>query len=153
MFLFTIAGKYICNMEVIFELNDIDGVAKQLLNFIGNSSVVALQADMGAGKTTLVHAVCKQLGVVDAVSSPTFSIINQYLTAGGETIYHIDLYRLADETEAVNAGVEDALYSGSLCLVEWPQRAPGIFPDDTRYISLSVIGDTTRKLGVLPALN
>jgi tRNA threonylcarbamoyladenosine biosynthesis protein TsaE len=80
------------------------------------------------------------------ISSPTFSIINQYTADNDQTIYHMDLYRLKDENEAMNAGVEDCLYSGNICLVEWPGKAPGIFPDDTLHITISSVDDYTRKL-------
>jgi tRNA threonylcarbamoyladenosine biosynthesis protein TsaE len=148
MFPFTIDGKYICNMEVIFTIAGIKAAAEQLLEFAAGKRVLAFEGDMGAGKTTFIHALCEVMGVKDVVSSPTYAIINQYLAAPGQTVYHIDLYRLRDEEEAVNAGVEDCLYSGHCCFVEWPQRAPAVFPDDTLYISLSVIDDTTRKLTV-----
>jgi tRNA threonylcarbamoyladenosine biosynthesis protein TsaE len=149
MFPFTIDGKYICNMEVIFTIKGIKAAAQQLLALAAGTKVLAFEGDMGAGKTTFIHALCEVMGVVDVVSSPTYAIINQYLAALGQTVYHIDLYRLKDEEEAVNAGVEDCLYSGNRCFVEWPQRAPGIFPADTMYVSIAVIDATTRKLAVL----
>jgi tRNA threonylcarbamoyladenosine biosynthesis protein TsaE len=148
MFPFTIDGKYICSMEVIFTIAGIKAAAEQLLKLAAGKKVLAFEGDMGAGKTTFIHALCEVMGVKDVVSSPTYAIINQYLAAPDQTVYHIDLYRLKDEEEAVNAGVEDCLYSGNRCFVEWPQRAPGIFPADTMYVSLSVIDDTTRKLAV-----
>jgi tRNA threonylcarbamoyladenosine biosynthesis protein TsaE len=101
---------------------------------------------MGAGKTTFVHAVCNLLGVKGAVSSPTFSIINEYTSAEGKTIYHLDLYRLKNVQEAIGAGVEDCLYSGNLCLVEWPEITPSLFLDDTVHCYLTVTGDNERKL-------
>jgi tRNA threonylcarbamoyladenosine biosynthesis protein TsaE len=101
---------------------------------------------MGAGKTTFIHALCEVMNVTDAISSPTFSIINHYKTAAEQTIYHMDLYRIKDENEAINAGVEDCLYSGNICFVEWPEKAPGVFPDETLYITISSVNDNTRKL-------
>lgn len=133
-------------MEVNFSFADIEQVAAKLLGDCKGFTVFALQGEMGAGKTTLVHALCKVMGVTDNVSSPTFSIINQYSTADGETVFHMDLYRIKDENEAINAGVEDSLYSGNTCFVEWPERAPGIFPDHTVYISISSVNDNTRIL-------
>ena len=103
---------------------------------------------MGSGKTTLIHALCVVKGVTDTVGSPSFSIINEYRYPEGR-IFHLDLYRLKDEEEALRAGVEDVLYSGDLCLVEWPDRAPGIFPPDTVDIRLEVLDPETRVLGGL----
>jgi tRNA threonylcarbamoyladenosine biosynthesis protein TsaE len=82
------------------------------------------------------------------VSSPTFALINEYQRSGGETIYHMDWYRVKDEDEAIQAGIEDCLYSGNLCLVEWPEKAPGILPDDTVHIHLETTGINTRRLTI-----
>jgi len=117
-----------------------------LLKAAAGKTVLAFHGEMGAGKTTFIHALCGVMGVKGAVSSPTFSIINQYTAAAGDTIYHMDLYRLKDANEAVNAGVEDCLYSQSICLVEWPEKAPGIFPDDTLHITIISTGTDTRKI-------
>lgn len=132
-------------MERRFKLEDINAVATEFLGQLGEKKVVALHGGLGAGKTTFVRALCEQLGVENAVSSPTFSIINQYSTAAG-SIYHIDLYRLKDEQEALQAGVEDCLYSGDLCLVEWPERAPSIFPDSVVHVYLEVADQITRRI-------
>lgn len=133
-------------MELIYDLADLDTVAAQLLQAHGHQKVWALEGGMGAGKTTLAHAICKALGVTDAVSSPTFPVINQYQTAAGETVYHIDLYRLKDEDEAIDTGVEDCLYSGHRCLVEWPGRAPGLFENNMLLLRLEVREDGKRKI-------
>jgi tRNA threonylcarbamoyladenosine biosynthesis protein TsaE len=103
-------------MDVNFSLENINEAAKTFLAAIGQKKVIALHGQMGVGKTTFVHAICDSLGVNGAVSSPTFSIINEYKSANGDIIYHLDLYRLKDEQEAINAGVEDCLYSGNLRL-------------------------------------
>jgi tRNA threonylcarbamoyladenosine biosynthesis protein TsaE len=135
-------------MEVNFKLEKIQDAALKLLSAAGSNKVIALHGEMGAGKTTLIHALCEAMGVKDVVTSPTFSIINQYKTVNGETVYHMDLYRIKDENEATNAGVEDCLYSGDICLVEWPEKAPGIFPEDTLHIYISSVDNNTRKLKI-----
>lgn len=133
-------------MEVIFKLQQIQDAAATLLKHTSNCKVFAFYGEMGAGKTTFIHALCQAMGVKSTVSSPTFSIINQYSDASGAVLYHMDLYRLKNEQEAINAGVEDSLYSGNICLVEWPEKAPGIFPEDTAHIHISFIDANTRKL-------
>jgi tRNA threonylcarbamoyladenosine biosynthesis protein TsaE len=135
-------------MEVNFSINEIHTAAKELLSQTGHYKVFAFHGEMGAGKTTFIHALCKAMGVEDVVSSPTFSIINEYKTKQAKTIYHMDLYRIKDENEAINAGVEDCLYSGSICLVEWPDKAAGILPGDTLHLYITSIAENTRKLKI-----
>jgi len=133
-------------MDVIFNYGEINAAARQLLILTPGVKVFAFSGEMGAGKTTFIHALCDELGVRDAISSPTYSIINHYKGAAGQTIFHMDLYRLKDEEEALNAGVEDCLYSGDTCLAEWPEKAAGIFPPDTLYIKISIGDNNTRKI-------
>jgi len=135
-------------MELNFTLEKINETAKKFIDATGKYRVFAVNGEMGAGKTTFVHAVCEVMGVKENIASPTFSIINHYSTTNGEIIYHIDLYRLKDEEEAIQAGVEDCLYSGNYCFVEWPQKAAGIFPDNTIQVSITVIDMNTRKLKI-----
>ncbi|WP_114792309.1 tRNA (adenosine(37)-N6)-threonylcarbamoyltransferase complex ATPase subunit type 1 TsaE [Niabella yanshanensis] len=134
-----------------YTLPEIDQTAQWLLDELKNRKVIALHGTMGAGKTTLISAVCSLLKVEDVVSSPTFSVINEYrYNENGITkrLYHIDLYRLKDEEEAIRTGVEDCLYSGDYCFVEWPERAEALFPDDTTTLYLRVEGDTERSLEI-----
>ena len=133
-------------MEVIFSLQNINEAALKVVEQLGNNKVIALHGEMGAGKTTFTNSFCKALGVIDVVSSPTFSIINVYETKNDNTIYHLDLYRLKNEEEAINAGVEDCLYSGNICLVEWPDKLPTIFPEETLHINFELIDDTKRRI-------
>jgi tRNA threonylcarbamoyladenosine biosynthesis protein TsaE len=119
------------------------------LNSVKTATVIAFHGEMGSGKTTLIHAICEVLGVEDTVGSPTFSIINQYnyMEEGQKKrLYHIDLYRLNGEEEAHRAGVEDCLYSGDRCLVEWPEKAPALFPPDTLHVYISITGPDSRTL-------
>ena len=133
-------------MDVLFSLPQIKKAAATFLGAVNNHKVIALHGEMGAGKTTFVHALCDELGVQNAVSSPTFSIINEYRTAAGKTVYHLDLYRLKSVQEALDAGVEDCFYSGNLCLVEWPEIAPAIFPEDTLHVHIQIEGNDERRL-------
>ena len=132
-------------MELIFQLQDIEKAAITFWHTFPLQRIFAFHGNMGSGKTTFIHALCVARGITDTVGSPTFSIINEYRYAGGK-VYHMDLYRLKDEEEAVRAGVEDVLYSGEFCLVEWPDRAPGIFPPDTVHIWLEILAPDTRKM-------
>ena len=132
-------------MEICFRLQDILPAAERFWQQWPLQKVFAFHGNMGAGKTTFIHALCSVRGVTDTVGSPTFSIINEYAWPGGK-IYHIDLYRLKDEEEALRAGVEDVLYSGELCMVEWPDKAPGIFPPDTVEVQVTAIDPETRKI-------
>jgi len=141
---------YICAMEFKFSLDTIKEIATLFWKSVENTTVFAFHGNMGAGKTTFIHALCDVKEVKDVVGSPTFSIINEYVyeNNGTKKIFHIDLYRLKDEEEAVQAGVEDCLYSDHLCLVEWPERAPGIFPEDTVQVYIEVIDSANRKLRI-----
>ena len=135
-------------MVVDFTLNEIDRAADKLMSIIGNRKVIAFHGEMGAGKTTFIHALCQLMKIKDVIGSPTFSIINEYNTDAGDIVYHLDLYRLKDEQEAIAAGVEDCLYSGNVCMVEWPEKAPGIFPPDTIHCYLTSTGNNERKLQI-----
>ena len=135
-------------MVVEFMLSGIEEAVSAIISATEHRPVLALEGQMGAGKTTLITAVCRHLGVTDPISSPTFSIINEYRTVKGEVIYHMDLYRLNSESEAINAGVEDCLFSGNRCFVEWPERIPGIFPSDALRGRLTVAPNSMRRLEI-----
>jgi len=138
-------------MEFIYSLETITEIATQFWKSFEGPGVFALHGEMGAGKTTFVHALCQAKGVKDVVGSPTFSIINEYVFENPHSsgkIFHIDLYRLRDEEEAIRAGVEDCLYSDHISLVEWPERAPGIFPDNTVHVYISLVDSVTRRMRI-----
>ena len=135
-------------MDSYYTFDNIDRAAADFLKSIDGHKVMAFHVEMGAGKTTFIKAICKQLHVTDSVSSPTYSIINQYKTSNGQAVYHLDLYRIKDEEEAVLAGVEDCFYSGNYCLVEWPEKTPSLLPEDTLHCYLSDSGNNERKLQI-----
>ena len=132
-----------------FDLQEIDKVAERLFEAGGESSVWLFEGPMGAGKTTLIKAICKQAGVLSTVQSPTFSIVNEYLTAAGKIIYHFDCYRLKNTAEAYDIGVEEYLDSGYICLIEWPDRIEELLPESYVEIHISSLPDGLRKLEVL----
>ena len=132
-------------MEWLVTLKNIQSVAKKIWQQFQGKKVFAFHGYLGAGKTTLIHALCEARQVSSPVGSPTFSIINEYISPDGK-IFHIDLYRLKDEEEAIRAGVEDCLYSGEICLVEWPERAAGIFSSDTIHLFIDTVDRDTRKI-------
>jgi tRNA threonylcarbamoyladenosine biosynthesis protein TsaE len=132
-------------MTITYRLENIAEAAGLFWGQADGRKVIAFHGGLGAGKTTFIHALCDARGVTSPVSSPTFSIINEYAYPGG-VIYHIDLYRLEQEEEAFSAGVEDCLYSGNTCLVEWPERAASMFPADTLHVTIGVIDPFTRRL-------
>lgn len=131
----------------IKSLGEIDRAAKEFLKEIGDNTLVAFYAPMGAGKTTFTMAVCKVLGVEeDAISSPTFAIVNEYRARGGEPVFHFDFYRIERPEEALDIGLYDYLDSGSLCLMEWPENIEGLLPEETLRVKISVLDDESRLL-------
>ncbi|MDD6253176.1 MAG: tRNA (adenosine(37)-N6)-threonylcarbamoyltransferase complex ATPase subunit type 1 TsaE [Candidatus Cryptobacteroides sp.] len=124
---------------IIAGLEDIDAAAGRFLQETENSRIIAFYAPMGAGKTTFTSAICRRLGVRDdAVSSPTFSIVNEYRTAEGESIFHFDFYRINKTEEAYDIGFFDYIDSGSLCLIEWPENIEEILPEETLKVRIQV---------------
>ncbi len=138
-------------MQKTYSEAELKEVAAWLWQLMPPHKVAALHGQMGTGKTTLVHALCDHLNVQDAVSSPTFSIINEYAfeeEGKQQTIYHIDLYRLKDEEEAVRTGVEDTLFSGAYCFVEWPEIAPEILPENTLHVFITLTDGGKRHIKI-----
>lgn len=138
-------------MEWLFTLENIETTAARFWAATSGTNVYAFHGQMGAGKTTFIHALCKAKGVKDVVGSPTFSIINEYAYIEGnmsKSLLHMDLYRLKGEEEAQRAGVEDYFYSGHLCLVEWPEKAPEIFPEKTIHVFIELVDSKTRRLKI-----
>jgi len=132
---------------IINSLQDLDRAAGEFLEEIGDNRIIALYAPMGAGKTTFTTALCKRLGVVeDAVSSPTFAIVNEYRTASGERMYHFDFYRITKLQEAVDIGFFDYIDSGDLCIMEWPENIEDILPEETLRVSIKVLPDESRVI-------
>ena len=132
-------------MELTFDLQHIHDIAKKFWQHVGDKKIFAFYGSIGSGKTTFIHALCDVKQVSSRVGSPTFSIINEYPYDGGR-IFHIDLYRLKDEDEAVRSGVEDCMYSGEICLVEWAEKAPGLFPENAVKIYIDMIDANKRKI-------
>ncbi|MGI4806328.1 MAG: tRNA (adenosine(37)-N6)-threonylcarbamoyltransferase complex ATPase subunit type 1 TsaE [Janthinobacterium lividum] len=129
-------------------IEQLPNAAKQLTEFLGEKDKILLfYGEMGAGKTTFIKAFCEILGVEDTVSSPTFSIVNEYAYPKG-VIYHFDCYRLKNQTEALDLGMEEYLYSDNYCLIEWPEKIPDLLPKNYLSISIEVQPDQQRKLTI-----
>lgn len=130
----------------IRSVEDLDRAAREFLDKIGDSTLVAFYAPMGAGKTTFTTAICRVLGVTDPVGSPTFAIVNEYLRADGDSMYHFDFYRISRLSEAMDIGLEDYLYSGCLCIMEWAENVEELLPEETLHVTITVNPDQTRTL-------
>lgn len=128
---------------IIPSLDRIADAARQFVSLIGDRTVFAFYGGMGAGKTTFIKAVCQELGVTDAVTSPTFAIVNEYSASRGP-VYHFDFYRINRITEVMDLGFDDYAYSGNLCLMEWPELIEDLLPEDTVNVSIEVRDDGTR---------
>ena len=132
-------------MKITFSLEQIDEVASQLLAANPNK-VILFHGEMGVGKTTLIKALAKALGVKDATSSPTFSLVNEYQASENRLLYHFDVYRLKNESEAYDMGIEDYLYSGNWCFIEWAEKIPNLIPELHSVIELKLAADGKREV-------
>lgn len=139
--------------ELFYSLSDIDTAAATFLSLVGDHRLITFKGSMGAGKTTFISALCRQMGIKDPVSSPTFALVNEYrshMDGKPSRVFHIDLYRLRDEEEAVHAGMEDcflqAVRGEAYCFVEWPERAPNLLKTGRLEAEITLISETERKM-------
>jgi tRNA threonylcarbamoyladenosine biosynthesis protein TsaE len=132
-------------MEFIFSLDEIEDVARSVVAQ-NPEKVILFYGEMGVGKTTFIKELAKELGVTEATSSPTFSLVNEYQSIYNQVVYHFDFYRLKKETEALDMGVEEYLYSGSWCFIEWAEQIPNLIPESYSVISIKELPDGKRAL-------
>jgi tRNA threonylcarbamoyladenosine biosynthesis protein TsaE len=125
------------------------GVAKSLLNDFSDKKIILFYGEMGVGKTTLIKVLCKQLGVEESTNSPTFSIVNEYLSTSQKSIYHFDFYRIEKEEEVFDMGYEDYFYSGNFCFIEWPEKIPNLLPEEVVKVSIELDDDYNRLISVV----
>ena len=134
-------------MEIIIpSLSSINEAAQQFFAQMGDHKVIAFYGKMGAGKTTFIKALCQTLGVEDVITSPTFSLVNEYTDSEGNSIFHFDFYRIKKLDEVYDMGYEDYFYGGSLCLLEWPELIEDILPEEALKVTITEEVDGSRKL-------
>ncbi len=136
-------------MIVMESLTDVVPVSNQLLALASDVPVWCFRGDLGAGKTTLIKGICDQLGVQDQMSSPTFSIVNEYLSKDDSSIYHFDFYRVKNEAEAQEIGVEEYFYSGDYCFIEWPEKIEGLLPENRIEIMINLDNNNRREINLI----
>ena len=129
----------------VHHLDDLPEVAEKLIANFPTSRIFLFFGEMGAGKTTFIQSLCSGLGVQDKVSSPTYSIVNEYQSDGGK-VYHFDFYRLKEESEAFDMGYEEYFYSGNYCLIEWPEKIENLWPSEYVKVTISVVNDQDRLI-------
>lgn len=132
-------------MNIVFSLDQIQEVAEQIIASNPNK-IILFNGEMGVGKTTLIKQLCKSLGITDATSSPTFSLVNEYQIPSGKKVYHFDFYRIKQETEALDMGVDDYLYSGNWCFIEWSEKIASLIPEEHSTINIKLLCDGKREL-------
>lgn len=136
---------------LVHSISELEPVCRELLRLSNSYSVFALYGSLGSGKTTLVQHICKMLGIPENVTSPTYSIINEHM-CNGKPLYHIDLYRLRSEEEAVQVGLEEYLFSGNLCFVEWPDHFENLLPEQHIKIFIRKLENDIRSIEVVSSL-
>jgi tRNA threonylcarbamoyladenosine biosynthesis protein TsaE len=130
------------------QLTDLSQISKKIVEVLKGKYVWCFEGEMGAGKTTLIQAICKEMGVEDLVQSPTFSIVNEYVTTDNKVVYHFDCYRLKSVEEALDIGIEEYLYSGNHCFIEWSERITPLLPPAALIIKIQEIEDKKRKISL-----
>jgi tRNA threonylcarbamoyladenosine biosynthesis protein TsaE len=136
-------------MEIIIkDKKHLPAAAKKLLDYTGEKRIFAFYGSMGAGKTTIIKAICEVLGAIDIVSSPTFTLVNEYRTSNGEALYHIDFYRIKKQEEVFDFGVEEYLTGESYCFMEWPELVEELLPPETVSVRISVDNNEQRSLQI-----
>lgn len=130
----------------IKNLDEISAVAKEFVAALGNRTIVAFYGKMGVGKTTFIKAVCEVLGVTDVINSPTFAIVNEYMSGAREPVYHFDFYRIRRPEEVLDIGFYEYVDSGCLCLMEWPELIEDLLPDETVRVNITENDDKSRTL-------
>jgi tRNA threonylcarbamoyladenosine biosynthesis protein TsaE len=131
---------------MFYNREDLAQISNQVIKAAYGRNIWIFEGEMGAGKTTLIKAICKELGVLGHIQSPTFSIVNQYLSSAGETIYHFDFYRLKNETEALDFGIEEYFDSGNICMIEWAEKVESLLPDNCFKIKISLTDNLERNI-------
>ncbi|MDQ3393852.1 MAG: tRNA (adenosine(37)-N6)-threonylcarbamoyltransferase complex ATPase subunit type 1 TsaE [Bacteroidota bacterium] len=129
-----------------YSLEELGTIASKIISFAVDLNIWLFVGEMGVGKTTLIKEISQQLGVIDNVHSPTYSLVNEYGLTSGEVLYHFDFYRLKYETEAMDIGVEEYFYSGNKCLIEWPEKIPSLIPEKYLMISISLTDKNQRSI-------
>ncbi len=132
-------------MKKNYTLKQLPQIAQQIID-VSSKKTLLFYGSMGVGKTTLIKEIVKQLGVDDVVSSPTFSLVNEYQSRNGETIYHFDFYRIHSEEEALDIGIEDYFYNNDWCFIEWPEKVKNLLPLNAVEIHLSLNNNETRNI-------
>ena len=132
--------------EITFDLSGVEEAARTFIDSIGEDRIFLFDGEMGAGKTTFIAEVCRQLGADDDFGSPTFSLVNEYRDSSGTPIYHFDLYRIESPQEILDMGAEEYFESGNLCLIEWPDRLESLTPENARTVVIIENSDNTRTL-------
>jgi len=131
---------------MFYSREDLGQISNQIIKAAYGRNIWIFDGEMGAGKTTLIKAICKELGVLGHIQSPTFSIVNQYLSSAGETIYHFDFYRLKNETEALDFGIEEYFDSGNICMLEWAEKVESLLPDNCFKLKISLTDNLGRNI-------
>ena len=132
-------------MNIEFSLTEINEVAAQVLT-LNPKKVILFNGEMGAGKTTFIKSLSKLLGVNDTMSSPTFSLVNEYQTSQNQKIFHFDVYRIKSEDEALDMGIEEYLYSGNWCFIEWSEKIPNLIPEEHSDVTIKMLANGNRLL-------
>ena len=132
-------------MKIEFNLDEINEVAQKVIE-ANPEKIILFNGEMGAGKTTFIKSLCLNLGVENPTSSPTFSLVNEYQTAKNQLVYHFDVYRLKTQEEALDMGIDEYLYSGHWCFIEWAEKIPDLIPENHSIITISILNDGKRLL-------